>query len=237
MGEIKIIPAPQIHLAIMSYGDVKSNSGLKALNEDLASKGYIEGFMPTSTDCTVFSQLASAPTSFPHALRWYNHIASFSAAEKSAFPAGTKTAEPAPKQEKAPAMDFGDEEDSEEEEEEEEETEAMKARRLKIEAEKKKQEAKKNKKPVVGKSEVKFDVKPWDDETDMVELERLVRTIKMEGLVWGFGELKDVAFGVKKRQITCVVVDDLVSTDDLEEEIKNFDEYVQSVDTHAFSKI
>lgn len=30
-----------------------------------------------------------------------------------------------------------------------------------------------------------LDVKPWDDETDMKELEKQVRTIIMDGLVWG----------------------------------------------------
>jgi len=30
-----------------------------------------------------------------------------------------------------------------------------------------------------------LDVKPWDDETDMKELEKQVRTINMDGLVWG----------------------------------------------------
>ena len=34
-----------------------------------------------------------------------------------------------------------------------------------------------------------MDVKPWDDETDMAELERQVRTIAMDGLVWGASEL------------------------------------------------
>jgi len=28
-------------------------------------------------------------------------------------------------------------------------------------------------------------VKPWDDETDMKQLETQVRTIAMDGLVWG----------------------------------------------------
>ena len=32
---------------------------------------------------------------------------------------------------------------------------------------------------------VKLDVKPWDDETNMKEMEELVRSIQMEGLVWG----------------------------------------------------
>lgn len=30
-----------------------------------------------------------------------------------------------------------------------------------------------------------MDVKPWDDETDMKKLEEQVRTIAMDGLVWG----------------------------------------------------
>jgi elongation factor 1-beta len=28
-------------------------------------------------------------------------------------------------------------------------------------------------------------VKPWDDETDMQKLEEAVRSVKMEGLLWG----------------------------------------------------
>lgn len=38
---------------------------------------------------------------------------------------------------------------------------------------------------VIAKSSVILDVKPWDDETDMQEMEKLVRTIKKDGLVWG----------------------------------------------------
>lgn len=43
--------------------------------------------------------------------------------------------------------------------------------------------AKKSKKPqVVAKSNVILDVKPWDDETDMAELEKCVRSVQMVGL-------------------------------------------------------
>lgn len=41
---------------------------------------------------------------------------------------------------------------------------------------------------VIAKSSLLIDVKPWDDETDMAELERLVRTVEMDGLVWGQGK-------------------------------------------------
>ena len=36
-----------------------------------------------------------------------------------------------------------------------------------------------------GKSSVLLDVKPWDDETDMVKLEEAVRSVEMPGLLWG----------------------------------------------------
>lgn len=36
-----------------------------------------------------------------------------------------------------------------------------------------------------GKSSVLLDVKPWDDETDMKKLEEAVRSVVMEGLLWG----------------------------------------------------
>lgn len=36
-----------------------------------------------------------------------------------------------------------------------------------------------------GKSSVLLDIKPWDDETDMKKLEETVRSVQMEGLLWG----------------------------------------------------
>jgi len=47
---------------------------------------------------------------------------------------------------------------------------------------------------------------------------------------------KPVAYGIFKLRIVAVVVDDLVSTDSLQEEIEAFEE-VQSTDIHAFNKI
>lgn len=38
---------------------------------------------------------------------------------------------------------------------------------------------------LIAKSSLLLDVKPWDDETDMAKLEECVRSIQMEGLVWG----------------------------------------------------
>ncbi|XP_071953649.1 elongation factor 1-delta-like isoform X2 [Antedon mediterranea] len=99
-------------------------------------------------------------------------------------------------------------------------------------------DAKKAKKPtLIAKSNIILDVKPWDDETDMKELEKKVREIKTDGLLWGTGKLVPVAYGIKKLQISCVVEDDKVGTDFLEEKITNIEDFVQSMDVVAFNKI
>ena len=50
-----------------------------------------------------------------------------------------------------------------------------------------------------------LDVKPWDDETDMAELEKSVRSIEQDGLVWGASKLVPIGYGIRKLQITLVV--------------------------------
>jgi len=98
--------------------------------------------------------------------------------------------------------------------------------------------AKKAKKPaLVAKSMIILDVKPWDDETDLKEMEVKVRSIEADGLLWGTSKQVPIAFGIKKLQITCVVEDDKISTDWLEEQICGFEDYVQSIDIAAFNKI
>ncbi|KAM7387736.1 hypothetical protein PAMP_023956 [Pampus punctatissimus] len=115
---------------------------------------------------------------------------------------------------------------------EDEEAEKIKEQRLKEYAEKK------AKKPgVIAKSSILLDVKPWDDETDMAKLEECVRSVQVDGLLWGTSKLVPVGYGIKKLQIACVVEDDKVGTDMLEEEIIKFEDYIQSVDVAAFNKI
>ncbi|KAI9198385.1 hypothetical protein LWI28_014892 [Acer negundo] len=57
------------------------------------------------------------------------------------------------------------------------------------------------KKKESGKSSVLMDVKPWDDETDMKKLEEAVRSVHMEGLLWGASKLVPVGYGIKKLTI------------------------------------
>lgn len=76
-----------------------------------------------------------------------------------------------------------------------------------------------------------------DDETDMKELEASVRAIEKEGLVWGASKLVPVGFGIKKLQINLVVEDEKVSTAELQEEIEELEDYVQSTDIAAMMKL
>jgi len=155
-------------------------------------------------------------------------------APKAAAPAETTTAPAAKKPAPAAEEEESDEDDlfGSDSEEEDEEAARIKEERLKAYAEKK------AKKPgPIAKSNIMLDVKPWSDETDMKELERLVRSIETDGLKWGASKLQEIAYGITKLVITCVVEDDKVGTDFLEEQICGFEDHVQSMDIAAFNKI
>lgn len=98
--------------------------------------------------------------------------------------------------------------------------------------------AKKSKKPaLIAKSNIILDIKPWDDETDMKLMEKEVRKISMDGLLLGASKLVPLAYGIHKLQLSCVIEDDKVSVDELQEQIEKIEDYVQSVDIAAFNKI
>uniref|UniRef100_A0A182ND03 Elongation factor 1-delta n=1 Tax=Anopheles dirus TaxID=7168 RepID=A0A182ND03_9DIPT len=98
--------------------------------------------------------------------------------------------------------------------------------------------AKKSKKPaLIAKSNVILDIKPWDDETDMKVMEQEVRKISADGLLLGAAKLVPLAYGIHKLQMSCVIEDDKISVDWLQEEIEKIEDYVQSVDIAAFNKI
>jgi len=226
----------------MGFGDLHKPDGLKALNGFLADKSYIEGFQPSQADVVVFQALSGRPSAdLGHALRWYQHISSYGA-EKNSLPGvkkhldeyGPAAAVKAGDTKKPAAKDDADD-DFElfgSDEEADEEAERVKAERLAA------YEAKKStKQAIIAKSNIVLDVKPWDDETDMAKLEECVRSVQCDGLLWGASKLVPLAYGIKKLQITCVVEDDKVGTDYLEEEITKHEDYIQSVDIAAFNKI
>lgn len=216
------------------FGDLSSQAGLKALNDFLTDRSYIEGFTVSQADATVFDAIPSPPSqAFCHLRRWYCHIKSFQS-ERARLPSARSqfvlppTSPASPNNTSEDDMNlFGSDDD-------EESAEAARIREQRLSE----YAAKKSKKPaLVAKSSILLDVKPWDDETDMAKMEECVRSVAMEGLLWGQSKLVPVGYGIKKLQIGCVVEDDKVGTDLLEEAITAFEEYVQSVDVAAFNKI
>jgi len=146
---------------------------------------------------------------------------------------GVSSAQP-PKAAPAPKKEESDDEDlfASDNEEDSAEAERIKAERVAAYA------AKKSTKPtLIAKSNVILDCKPWDDETNMQEMEKLVRAIEMPGLLWGASKFVEVGYGIKKLQISCVVEDDKISIEELTEKIESNEDFVQSVDIAAFNKV
>lgn len=70
----------------------------------------------------------------------------------------------------------------------------------------------------------------------MAALETAIRSITKDGLVWGSSILVDIAHGIKKLQIS-LVIEDKVDLTELEEEIGEMEEWVQSTDVVAMQKL
>ncbi|KAK7447041.1 Translation elongation factor 1 beta [Stygiomarasmius scandens] len=207
---------------------------LAKLDQHLATRSYVEGYTPSQADVHVFNAITSEPTSHPNVARWYKHIKSYST-EFSSLPGSSKAGEAFLGGAAEPAAEGGDDEDIDlfgEDEEEDAEAERIKAERVAA------YNAKKANKPkTVAKSVVTLEVKPWDDETDMEALEKSVRSIEKDGLVWGSSKLVPIGYGIKKLQITLVVEDEKISMDELQEQVQEFEDYVQSTDVAAMQKL
>ena len=201
-------------------------SGLAKLNGYLTGFSYLSGHTFSSADTDVFATCSGAPdaTKYPHAFRWYIHIAalsglgSFAAAPPAAAaaPAAGKKAAPA----KAAAADDDDDMDDLFDDDDEddapagkplsraEQAKAAKAERDAIIAKKKEETlARLAIKEAKQRSLCNLEIKPWEAEQDLNDLfKRLKEQCKPEGLQWSENcQLVDVAFGVKKMILTAVL--------------------------------
>ncbi|KAI9506116.1 EF-1 guanine nucleotide exchange domain-containing protein, partial [Coemansia spiralis] len=197
------------------------------LNGFFEDNSFVSGAEATAADVELAKALAGEPNAkaFPHLARWYKNISSN---------ANTISAKPAAAEAPAAEEDDDDIDLFGSDEEEDAEAEKLKAQRL---AEYHAKKAAKGPKPAA-KSMVTFEIKPWDTETDLVELESLVKGIAMDGLTWAQkGVIVPIAYGINKLQLNATVEDEKVSTDDLTEKIEEFEDHVQSVDIAAFMKL
>ena len=90
---------------------------------------------------------------------------------------------------------------------------------------------------MIAKTSVLLEVKPWDAETDLDQMLEAVKSIQMDGLLWGAHKRVPVGYGIIKLQILCVVEDDKVSTDELQDKISDFEDLVQNVDVVVMNKV
>jgi elongation factor 1-beta len=205
----------------------------------------LNSYAPSQADVAVFKALSAAPDAekYPHAARWYSHVASYESefatlpgdASKAYTTYGPEVAEVTINPAKAPEKEAEDDDDVDLfGSDEEDDAEAARVREERLEAYRQKKAAKPK---LAAKSVVTMDVKPWDDETDMAALEAAVRAIEKDGLVWGASTLVAVGFGIKKLQINLVIEDEKISLSDLEEEIQELEEWVQSTDIAAMQKL
>ncbi|KAK6138269.1 hypothetical protein DH2020_027960 [Rehmannia glutinosa] len=206
----------------VTFSDLHTEAGLKALEDFISGKSYISGDQLTKDDIKVYAAVLEKPSAdlYPNASKWYETVSrsSHPVFRESCWSEGWEAKllplslllllRKLSKNLGESAADddddldlFGDE--TEEEKKAAEQREAAKAPAKKKES---------------GKSSVLMDIKPWDDETDMKKLEEAVRSIEMPGLLWGASKLLPVGYGIKKLHIMLTIVDDLVSVDDLIEE-------------------
>ncbi|KAI9337195.1 hypothetical protein BD770DRAFT_331863 [Pilaira anomala] len=201
----------------------------KILNNYFENVSYVKGSDVSEADKAVFTALTEGPSAeaYPHLARWYAHIAAVQGLDTKEAAAAPAAAAAAVEEDEDDIDLFGSDD-----EEVDDEAEKLKAQRV---AE---YNAKKANKPkTIAKTTVTLEVKPWDDETDMAELTKSVKSIEMDGLIWGGSQLVAIGYGIKKLQINCVVEDDKVLLDDLSDKILEFEDYVQSVDVAAMQKI
>lgn len=77
-------------------------------------------------------------------------------------------------------------------------------------------------------------------EQDLGALAQKIYLIQMDGLVWNKEpKFVEVAYGMKKLQVGCVIEDDKILTDDLFEQIEAIGdgEEIQSVDIASMQKL
>jgi len=73
------------------------------LDAHMATNSYVEGYAATQKDVAVFKAISTPAASYPHALRWYSHMSSFSAAKLTAMPGTPQKLAAAPASSSAPA--------------------------------------------------------------------------------------------------------------------------------------
>ncbi|CAM9531233.1 unnamed protein product [Scytosiphon promiscuus] len=227
--------------------DLATPKGIGAFNGFISSKSYVEGYSYSQADADMFATCAGVPdkSKAPHAYRWYIHIAaikgvrslslaSSSGSAPAAAPASTSRVRKLVTHQTTNSPDFPNFLQAAPAAATPAAKPAEKSRAEKMAEAKAAKDAKKK----VDRSQIVFEVKPWDTETDLKDLFGKIRETVIPGLVWGEAhKLVPVAFGVKKLVLSCVVEDDKVGVEDITDVIEAFEDYVQSVDMTTMNRL
>lgn len=81
-------------------------------------------------------------------------------------------------------------------------------------------------------------MKVYEQGFDLDGLAQKILALEIEGLTWNKEPKKlDVAYGIQKLQVGCVIEDDKVLTDDIFDKITAWEDDVQSVDMVSMQKL
>lgn len=240
-------------------------AGLADLNAFLQSRSYVVGFQPTQTDVALFNAIGKAPdaSAYPNVARYFSHIASFGDDVRGRWAAGVASSDAAPAagagaaagtaakgkgkgkgKGKKPAADDSDSSDDDLDFGDSDEDSKGKAKakaKAKAAAAKAKAAASKKKKAKPAKIEmtaVVYEVKPLEAGQDMAKLESSIRALELDGLTWGEQfNVVDVAYGIQKLVIQCVVINEKVDMASIEELLESLEDQVQSVDMKTMNRL
>nr|VDD05126.1 unnamed protein product [Brassica oleracea] len=182
-----------------AFPNPNSNAGLKKLDEHLLTRYYITGHKASKDDITVYAALSKHPPSqYVNVSRWYNHIETLlgisgisSQGSGVSIDGLVSTSEHAVADSNDGVVVVDNDNDQDVDligEDPQKEKKSAEER------------ATSTKKKICWES-VLIVIIPQDCQTNMKKLEGRLRTIQMEGLIWGASKLVHVGYGVELLRI------------------------------------
>jgi translation elongation factor EF-1beta len=234
---------------------IANDEGIAAVEAFLAENSYLSGGnAPGTEDAALLGEMETAkfiPTSAtsPNLFGWWWTLAPFRANARALWgqtkggkAKGAKKAAPAKVEKKAEAKPAANDDDDDSSDDDcfgsDDEDDAAAIEAMKAKAAAKKKKSKKHPRKDQAKSILEFDVKGYEMDQDWNAMATGIRAVEMNGVTWmNAHEIVPIAFGMKKLRMKCIIVDDLVQTDDVFEKIQElYEDDVQSVDTVSFNK-
>ena len=195
---------------------------LKEINFSLNDKLFINGDQPSSDDAEIFEKIRHNfildKGDYPNIFAWLQFMTLFENKVIESWKINKK----------------GKNKNKNEEENEEDEFNLL---LNKIYEEKQKKSKNKNNENEIHYSFVLLEIKVWDSEQDLDALAKKIQNIEKEGLVWNKEyKLKEIIFGIQKILMGLIVNDDIISIDEIIDEIQSWEDEVQSIEM-AFNKL